>query len=189
MIQSVCGGFSKHAPVAQIPVQYLSESNSQQAMWETSHQQVRVKSAAGSQTRCLLLLSPSPLSACLSLYWQSVYLQVYMEVLVGPLSPRLLFWNALMSWHRAGRSGPAIWSLGSAGPIKHWQPLLSAYYVRASWWWWRWDRKLLKPEWRAHTPQPCMHTCMSVCLVLIPGCRHYRAILQAINNTGEHFKH
>lgn len=36
-------------------------SNSQQAMWETSHQQVRVKSAAGSRARCLLpcLLSPS----------------------------------------------------------------------------------------------------------------------------------
>lgn len=38
-------------------------SNSQQAMWETAHQQVSVKSAAGSQTRCLL---PLPLSRSLS---------------------------------------------------------------------------------------------------------------------------
>lgn len=38
-------------------------SNSQQAMWENSHQQVRVKSAAGSRPRCLRLC---PLSASLS---------------------------------------------------------------------------------------------------------------------------
>lgn len=56
-------------------------------MWESSHQHVRVRSAAGSQTRCLLLLCPSPsLSGRLSLYWQSASLRVYTEVLVGPLS-------------------------------------------------------------------------------------------------------
>lgn len=35
-------------------------SNSQQAMWEKSHQQVRVKSAAGSRPRCLRLCPLSP---------------------------------------------------------------------------------------------------------------------------------
>ena len=56
-------------------------------MWESSHQHVRVRSAAGSQTRCLLLLCPSPsLSGRLSLYWQSATLRVYTEVWVGPLS-------------------------------------------------------------------------------------------------------
>lgn len=35
-------------------------SNSQQAMWENCHQQVRVKSAAGSRPRCLRLCPLSP---------------------------------------------------------------------------------------------------------------------------------
>lgn len=88
-------------------------SNSQQAMWESTHQQVSVKSAAGSQARCLLLflrLRPS-LPVCLLTVGQC--LRLYGGV-SRSIVPRLLFWNALMSWHRAGRSGPAIWSRGSA---------------------------------------------------------------------------
>lgn len=61
-------------------------SNSQQAMWESTHQQVSVKSAAGSRTRCLLLFLCLRPSLCPSPYWQSVNLHVCREVLVGPLS-------------------------------------------------------------------------------------------------------
>ena len=43
---------------------------------------------------------------------------------------------------------------------------------------------LLKPEWRAHTAQLCMHTCLSCWLLLIPGyrdpIRYYRVIWNAL---------
>lgn len=51
---------------------------------------------------CALPLGPGPVC------WQ----WVCAEVSVAPLSRRCCrFWNALMSWHRAGRSGAAVWSL------------------------------------------------------------------------------
>lgn len=62
-------------------------SNSQQAMWESSHQQVSVKSAAGSRPRCLQLFPLSPSLLRPSPYWQSVNLHVFWtEVWVAPLS-------------------------------------------------------------------------------------------------------
>lgn len=56
----VCG--TRPGPLGSVP----RASNSQQAMWENSHQQVRVKSAAGSRPRCLRLCPLSP-SLCGSL--------------------------------------------------------------------------------------------------------------------------
>lgn len=47
---------SAPGPLGSVP----RASNSQQAMWENSHQQVRVKSAAGSRPRCLRLCPLSP---------------------------------------------------------------------------------------------------------------------------------
>lgn len=146
----------KPPPVARVLDQDLDQdhcaSNSQQEiMWEASHQHVRVRSAAGRGSRCLLLLSVSPCLSGLSLYWPSVSLRVCTEVLVAPLSRGSSF--EMRWWADTEPPHPdplfEVW-----GPIK--LPASLCLYP------------LLKKK-KKNLNEELMHTCLSVCVDSTPS--------------------
>lgn len=146
-------------------------SNSQQAMWESSHQQVSVKSAAGSRPRCLQLFPLSPSLLRPSPYWQSVNLHVFWtEVWVAPLS-RGPYSFEMRRWADKEPADPdLLFEVGGPrtlinlrGPSVGFMLLHNVLQRPEG------EKCSLKkkPEWGAVL---CMHTCLSSCCwMFIPG--------------------
>lgn len=172
---AACSGFCKRHPVVQLLDQYRGRLIPSRRCGKplinkyVSNPLRAVGRGVCSSPSVSVPLWPSP-------YWQSSRSPGLYGGVSRPIVLRLLFWNALMSWHRAGTSGYAIWSRRSAALINHSasRSLYSCCIMRKS----ILPGRLAPKGWltRSHALTPlcsvCMHTCLSGWSVLIPGCCH-----------------